>query len=241
MADWISSAWSSVVSSIYSDENTPKTTPVTPSSSSTSTTDTPSHSKSSVSLPNNKTEHKATEESKELKKEEEDVDDMLPDILMLTLNECFIYKIPPLINSSGYHASDWHLESPLVTGSLRVFKKKDHLYVRMYVVNPAPLLSDEKDKVFGECILEELIECKDSSRYFVMRIMPPNSIDFKDINSNKSKFGKFTGFGFREREIAFDLKNTLQEHTRYLERCEEAELFKHNHDHIDDLSENPVS
>lgn len=215
MTDWITSAWNSVVSTIYTEEDSNKQTILEDN-----------EIQNSIISDNIKDDLQLQEIiNNELNKNEED---FLPDILMLTLNECFIYKIPPLTTSSGYYANDWNLESPLVTGSLRVFKKIDVLYLRLYTVNPAPPLSEEKDKVFGECILEELIECKDSSRYFVLRISPPNVLDFKNINNNKNKFGKFTGFGFRERDTAFDLKNTIQDHLRYLERCEEADLLKIN-------------
>ena len=44
------------------------------------------------------------------------------EILTLTINECFIYKVPPLRSASGHRAEDWKLENPLFTGCLKVFQ-----------------------------------------------------------------------------------------------------------------------
>lgn len=51
--------------------------------------------------------------------------DLLSDpveLLTLTINECFIYKVPPLRSASGHRAEDWKLETPLFTGCLKVYQ-----------------------------------------------------------------------------------------------------------------------
>jgi hypothetical protein len=40
--------------------------------------------------------------------------------LLLTLDECFVYKVPPRPAASGYRAFDWGLDSPLLTGYARL-------------------------------------------------------------------------------------------------------------------------
>jgi hypothetical protein len=40
--------------------------------------------------------------------------------LLLTLPECFVYKVPPRPAASGYRAMDWGLDTPLLTGYIRL-------------------------------------------------------------------------------------------------------------------------
>lgn len=44
------------------------------------------------------------------------------EILVLTISECFVYKIPPLRSASGHRAEEWDLANPLFTGCIRVYQ-----------------------------------------------------------------------------------------------------------------------
>ena len=69
------------------------------------------------------------------------------------------------------------------------------LYLYLLVVKP------------GENILGFVDAVIDSSRYYVVRIKDPKSIRTTLI-----------GIGFREREDAFDLKNSLNEYVKFINR-----------------------
>ncbi len=44
-------------------------------------------------------------------------EEAIPDIAILSVKECFVYKVPPLSTASGHRAEDWQLDKPLLTGS----------------------------------------------------------------------------------------------------------------------------
>jgi hypothetical protein len=68
---------------------------------------------------------------------EEAVTDAM-DIHLLTLKECFVYAVPRLATATGYRAEDWGLAHPLVTGSLRCYRRgDDRLYLRIYASPPS--------------------------------------------------------------------------------------------------------
>ena len=58
---------------------------------------------------------------------EHDADDEVP-VLLLTLNEVFIYKVPPLSSNNGYFAADWgDLSAPKLVSVLRkMYGEKNH-------------------------------------------------------------------------------------------------------------------
>ncbi len=142
---------------------------------------------------------------------------------LLSLPEVFVYKVPPLRTASGHRAEDWGLASPLFTGLLRVFQSDTTLRIVLYAYRDSSTLmtSDENLVFFGECPIqvkpnEVVTSCVDSvidsSRYFVLRLKDPSSERTTNI-----------GIGFREREVAFDLKNTINEYVRYVDRMAKAE------------------
>lgn len=71
-----------------------------------------------------------------------------PEIIVLSVRECFVYKIPPLRTASGhrsfifyvttfsnilrlslnFRAEDWKLETPLFTGCLKIFQADSKVY-----------------------------------------------------------------------------------------------------------------
>lgn len=54
------------------------------------------------------------------------------DLLVLTIPEIFIYKVPPLRSASGHRAEDWGLANPLCTGALQVFQADSKLRIVLY-------------------------------------------------------------------------------------------------------------
>ena len=142
---------------------------------------------------------------------------------LLSLSEVFVYKVPPLRTASGHRAEDWGLATPLFTGHMRVFQADTKLKIDLFAYrDPATLMtSDENLVLFGECPIEVkpkedittyVDSVIDSSRYFVLRLKDPKSSRTTSI-----------GVGFREREIAFDFKNALNEYVRYVDRMAHAE------------------
>lgn len=88
-------------------------------------------------------------------------DDLSPqvalEILVLTISECFVYKIPPLRSASGHRAEDWDLANPLFTGCLRVYQADVKLRIVIYgFKDPKRLVVNDEDIVFfGECPIGE--------------------------------------------------------------------------------------
>lgn len=137
---------------------------------------------------------------------------------MLSVNEVFVYKVPPLRTASGHRAEDWGLANPLFTGLLRIFHADTRLRIALYTFKDTTTLmeTDENLVPFCECPIEvkpkgditPFVDAViDSSRYFVIRA--------KDPNSDRTTM---IGVGFREREVAFDFKNSLNEYVKYVDR-----------------------
>ena len=112
--------------------------------------------------------------------------------------------------------------NPVLTGLLRVLQNDVKLYVRIYSYNDPKSLaaSPENITLFGECPIEvqpkgDIIAFVDgvidSSRYYVVRM--------QDRASTRTTM---IGIGFRDREVAFDFKNALNEYVRYVDRMARA-------------------
>mmetsp|Transcript_40654 Transcript_40654/g.46213 ORF Transcript_40654/g.46213 Transcript_40654/m.46213 type:complete len:433 (+) Transcript_40654:140-1438(+) len=128
---------------------------------------------------------------------------------LFSLNEVFIYRVPPIKFAGGYRAEDWDLTKPLQTCSLSVEQLDiDACLVKFYVDRITPdgfdvalfaqcniLLSPEKRKGGLEQYLENVL---DSSRYFVVKI--------EDLKTSRTAN---IGVGFREREDASNFRRTL--------------------------------
>lgn len=148
----------------------------------------------------------------------EDVPEPVPEVLMLTIKECFIYKVPPLRSASGHRAEDWGLANPLCTGCLQIFQAdtqlriilfsyKDANHLTMTAENILPLGQCPIEVKHGENITTFVDAVIDSSRYYVLRLKDP-----------KSSRTTLIGVGFREREQAFDFKNCLNEYVKFVDR-----------------------
>ncbi len=140
----------------------------------------------------------------------------------LSVNEVFVYKVPPLRTASGHRAEDWGLANPLFTGLLRIFQADTKLRIALYAFKDTSTLmeTDENLVPFCECPIEvkpkgditAFVDAViDSSRYFVIRAKDP-----------KSDRTTMIGVGFREREVAFDFKNALNEYVKYIDRMHMA-------------------
>ena len=138
--------------------------------------------------------------------------------LLLTVKEVFVYKVPPLKSASGHRAEEWGLEAPLFTGLLKIFQRDKKLRIVLFSYkDPQSLSTAEENLVeFGECPIEvkpkedimAFVDAViDSSRYYVIRLKDPRSNRHVNI-----------GIGFREREVAFDFKNSLNEYVKYIDR-----------------------
>mmetsp|Transcript_15998 Transcript_15998/g.24941 ORF Transcript_15998/g.24941 Transcript_15998/m.24941 type:complete len:295 (-) Transcript_15998:938-1822(-) len=162
---------------------------------------------------------------------------------LLTVKECFVYKIPPMSNSKGHRAELWNLSQTVndcntSSTSLEVTRVDHHeLKLQIYisqntggdgVMNHNG--SSRKDKkLFAECVIN-LYETDDttgklrtmeyyvqhvidSSRYFVLRLQ------------NKGR-QIFIGVGFRERFDAVNFKECLNDYVSSLERERRAEQMQ---------------
>lgn len=114
------------------------------------------------------------------------------------------------------------MANPLFTGCLKLFQSGDTLRLAIYAFKDQQKTSitDENIQLFGECpihvkpgenIIQFVDAVIDSSRYYVVKIKDP-----------KSTRTTLLGVGFREREDAFDLKNSLNEYVKFINRMELA-------------------
>jgi len=150
------------------------------------------------------------------------------EISLITIDECFVYKVPPLRTASGHRAEDWNLANPIFTGCLKIFQGGDKLRLVVYSFKD-PLktsVTAENIQMFGECpievkpgenILGFVDAVIDSSRYYVVRI--------KDPESSRSTL---VGVGFRDRECAFDFKNCLNDYVKFVNRMQLASQLAAN-------------
>lgn len=142
------------------------------------------------------------------------------DALTLLLAIYYSLLFVPMYLSNFLTSSS--VANPVLTGLLRVLQNDVKLFVRIYSYNDPKSLaaSPENLTLFGECPIEvqpkgDIIAFVDgvidSSRYYVVRI--------QDRASSRTTM---IGIGFRDREVAFDFKNALNEYVRYVDRMARA-------------------
>jgi Protein of unknown function (DUF1681) len=70
---------------------------------------------------------------------------------VLSVSECFVYKVPALRSASGHRAEDWNLAVPMFTGALRMFQSDLKMRVAIFTYNDQKTLSmaDENLTLFG--------------------------------------------------------------------------------------------
>ena len=116
--------------------------------------------------------------------------------VLFSKRECYAYSIPPATSSAAFRASDW---GPCIwTGRCQLIAKGDILLVK---------LVDNHDCLFLACPIPNnvpldscLERTQDSSRYFVLKLTDP-----------KSGRKALMGFGFDERNDAFDFNVSIQD------------------------------
>ena len=60
---------------------------------------------------------------------------------ILSVSECFVYKVPSLRSASGHRAEDWNLAAPMFTGALRMFQSDHTMRVALFTYNDQKTLS----------------------------------------------------------------------------------------------------
>lgn len=70
---------------------------------------------------------------------------------ILSVSECFVYKVPALRSASGHRAEDWNLAVPMFTGALRMYQSDLKMRVAIFTYNDQKTLSmaDENLTLFG--------------------------------------------------------------------------------------------
>lgn len=139
------------------------------------------------------------------------MEDDEPIIELFSSKEVFVYKVPPS-QALGYRAAEWNLESPFITGSIKLVSKGELLRINIYNMQNALAASCpinfHEDASKPASTLEYWVEVtKDSSRYFGVRAVDP-----------KSQKSIILGIGFRERDVAFGFQNALGDHFRRVKR-----------------------
>lgn len=133
---------------------------------------------------------------------------------LLTIAESFLYKVPPLKQSSGHRAEDWGLANPTMTARLELVGVDDVLEIRVFdATSPAeqPVARCPVRCAMGSPPIDAIVDpVVDSSRYFVLRC------------EDDKKRHAYVGIGFREREVAYDFKATIQDFARSVRREETA-------------------
>lgn len=153
-----------------------------------------------------------------------------------SVEQVYVYKIPPLKTAGGHRAEDWNLANPIKTCSLLVEQHGDKLHLlfrflqkesdpnswRLFACSKIDLRKEENGKKLSlEYFVESVV---DSSRYFIVRIVDERS-------GREARIG----FGFRERDEATDFFESLQYYVRSIQRQEEGE--EHIHHQYDGLGQ----
>mmetsp|Transcript_23381 Transcript_23381/g.51353 ORF Transcript_23381/g.51353 Transcript_23381/m.51353 type:complete len:253 (-) Transcript_23381:149-907(-) len=120
-------------------------------------------------------------------------DDEDPEIVLLNKPDAKVYPVPPATSGDGHRAGDW--KEALQAVSVRVVGKGKDLYIRLYN-------RDSEKGLFVQCVIpngehEKWCEAVvDSSRYWVLKVV-------------HGARHAFLGFGFSDRNDAFDFKCCL--------------------------------
>ena len=96
-------------------------------------------------------------------------------VSLFTCRECYVYQIPPTSSASGHRANDWNVDKWLKEVTLKVKSQDVKCNVTLYDM--------ETNEVFAECplpqnpqnFLSSVEPVIDSSRYFVLKIVDPQS------------------------------------------------------------------
>lgn len=114
----------------------------------------------------------------------EDAEGSLLRQTLMTQDECFVYKVPPMSTSTGHRAEHWDLANPLQTCGFQVERRGNDLFLLFTTDDHSKLFALAKCHNNAARSVEAVV---DSSRYFVTHI---------EGAQGKSAL---IGFGFRER------------------------------------------
>mmetsp|Transcript_27010 Transcript_27010/g.65552 ORF Transcript_27010/g.65552 Transcript_27010/m.65552 type:complete len:252 (-) Transcript_27010:310-1065(-) len=130
---------------------------------------------------------------------------------LMNVDECFVYRVPPMATSGGHRAENWDLSNPLQTCGFQVERRDNDLFLLFTTENHTKLFALAKCQNNPARSVEPVM---DSSRYFVTHIQN---------NHGKSAL---IGFGFRDRDVAIDLLGNLQQFQKSIERELQAKSMK---------------
>ncbi|GAX23797.1 hypothetical protein FisN_12Hh379 [Fistulifera solaris] len=133
---------------------------------------------------------------------------------LMAADEVYVYKIPPMKGAGGHRADDWDLANPLQTCNLVVEMSGNTLYLEF--MHEGTLFAQSKmvlDKEKHLSISHFIQDVVDSSRYFAIKI--------QGVGGKEATIG----FGFRDREKATDLRESLQYFQKSVNRESEAQTI----------------
>jgi hypothetical protein len=84
--------------------------------------------------------------------------------VLLQIDECFVYKVPPRTSSDGYRAEIWGLDKPMETCVLRVVTIGDNIHVRLVHVRKP---GDVSDKLFAVAVIPAIEALERGIDHFV--------------------------------------------------------------------------
>jgi len=127
--------------------------------------------------------------------------------VLLNKKDAKVFKVPPATSASGHKAGDWG--DAIWVGNVRLVGRGKDLYIK--------LLERSGGNLFAQCVIpngEHEKYCEkvtDSSRYWVLKV----------VNGQRHAF---LGFGFSDRNDAFDFTCCLQDFkSTFVDKDKEAE------------------
>mmetsp|Transcript_16213 Transcript_16213/g.44603 ORF Transcript_16213/g.44603 Transcript_16213/m.44603 type:complete len:254 (-) Transcript_16213:120-881(-) len=142
---------------------------------------------------------------------------------LMAADEVYLYKVPPLKNAGGHRAETWNLESPLKTCNFLVERRGDVLVLE-FQADGRVFAQSQLDVTKGAKVSQFLEQCVDTSRYYAVKIQGGGGRE------------ALIGFGFRDRDKATDLRESLQHYERSIQREKEAHDKMGNY-HVAKLAE----
>jgi hypothetical protein len=161
---------------------------------------------------------------------------------LLSIDETFVYRIPPMRSADGHRAEDWNLANPIMTCSLLVMRRDDelhvdvmasrqkpnappgametYLYARCEISPDVASAAGHGQKGGAERKLEYWVNpAVDTSRYFAIRI--------KDPRSGREAY---IGMGFRERADATNFRMSIDDYVDSIKREVRAEELRRQYE-----------
>ena len=178
-----------------------------------------------------------------------DDDDDEPSVLLATIAECFLYRVPPRPTAAGYTAQSWPggLDHPAATGFLRITGRGGAAHVAFWLRRGegAPATAAPSAAAAAAAAADAAtapaaqghslvftcrVPCIDSPRPLAFFMEPVlDSSRYFVLRLERSPRGgasgagtAFVGIGFRERNAAFELKECIASFAAQLQRHKRA-------------------